>query len=192
MNRGSLNSPFKASGRSDKEGYLVKRGSFVKNWKRRWFVLKENILFYYKTPQDIQPKGQLPLTADCELEKISDVEGKSVSFCIQLKLPKDSGFFYMQADNEEQRDSWMAAISFRIISANSIRLLPSVQELANPDTDGYLFKKGHVVKNWKKRWFILKDGKLFYFRSKEDKEPTGIIPLKGASVWSSEKKTIRF
>jgi len=182
--------PLKASGRSNKEGYLIKRGSFVKNWKRRWFVLKENIMFYYKTPQDIQPKGQLSLTICCDIAKMNEIDGKAISFCFQLKFPKDGGFFYMQADNEEQRESWMAAIALAIISSNSTILLPSVQELTNPDKDGFLFKLGHVVKNWKKRWFVLKDGKLFYYRSKEDKEPTGIIPLKGASVWGSEKKTI--
>jgi hypothetical protein len=33
-----------------KEGYLTKLGGIVKNWRRRWFVLRGNILNYYKTP----------------------------------------------------------------------------------------------------------------------------------------------
>jgi hypothetical protein len=32
------------------QGYLTKQGKVVKNWKRRWFVLQESRLFYYKTP----------------------------------------------------------------------------------------------------------------------------------------------
>lgn len=30
------------------KGFLVKRGHVVKNWKERWFILQDNILFYFK------------------------------------------------------------------------------------------------------------------------------------------------
>ena len=32
-------------------GYLVKQGGTVKSWKRRYFILKDNFLFYYKRPK---------------------------------------------------------------------------------------------------------------------------------------------
>lgn len=32
-------------------GYLIKQGHMVKNWKRRWFVLKGNHLCYFKSPR---------------------------------------------------------------------------------------------------------------------------------------------
>lgn len=32
-----------------KEGYLTKLGGRVKNWKKRWFVLSDGKLYYYKT-----------------------------------------------------------------------------------------------------------------------------------------------
>jgi hypothetical protein len=35
----------------EKGGYLTKRGHQVKNWKRRWFVLKDPTLCYYKSPR---------------------------------------------------------------------------------------------------------------------------------------------
>ena len=37
-----------------KQGFLVKQGRRVKNWKRRLFVLDSTGLSYYKTEQPIQ------------------------------------------------------------------------------------------------------------------------------------------
>lgn len=33
-----------------KEGFLTKLGGRIKNWKRRWFVLEDGKLYYYKGP----------------------------------------------------------------------------------------------------------------------------------------------
>lgn len=49
---------------------------------------------------------------------------------------------------------------------------------------GYLFKKGHFVKNWKKRWFVLDtSGVLSYYKKKEDKIPVGKIILDNATLF---------
>lgn len=37
-------------------------------------------------------------------------------------------------------------------------------ELHNPSFQSVLKKKGEVVKKWQRRLFLLKDGKLFYFK----------------------------
>jgi len=34
----------------EKSGYLLKLGSRVKTWKRRWFVLRQGQIMYYKSP----------------------------------------------------------------------------------------------------------------------------------------------
>ena len=41
----------------------------------------------------------------------------------------------------------------------------SVASLPNPDKDGYLTKQGGNIKTWKKRWCVLKDGSIFYFKT---------------------------
>jgi small GTP-binding protein len=47
-----------------KKGYLTKQGHFIINWKRRWFVLKGDYLYYYKTMTDDMPAGVIYLR-DC-------------------------------------------------------------------------------------------------------------------------------
>ena len=39
-----------------KKGYLTKRGGNRKNWKKRWFILKENTLFYYESRENLTQK----------------------------------------------------------------------------------------------------------------------------------------
>ena len=47
---------------------------------------------------------------------------------------------------------------------------------------GWLWKEGHKVKSWKRRWCILDNGVLFYFEAAEasNAKPKGTIPLRGA------------
>ncbi len=55
----SLHSPNQAI--SSKEGYLTKQGRIVKNWKIRWFVLRNTMLDYYKNKRNRHPIDTLDL-----------------------------------------------------------------------------------------------------------------------------------
>ncbi|EDO38004.1 predicted protein [Nematostella vectensis] len=55
----------------------------------------------------------------------------------------------------------------------------------NPDREGQLIKEGTscgLHKSWRKRYFILKDNCLYYFKNAGDREPRGIIPLENLQV----------
>ncbi|KXJ21644.1 Cytohesin-1 [Exaiptasia diaphana] len=56
------------------------------------------------------------------------------------------------------------------------------QTFFNPDREGSLVKEGGLHKTWKKRYFILKDNCLYYFKNVGDREPRGIIPLENLQV----------
>jgi len=43
--------------------------------------------------------------------------------------------------------------------------------------EGYLIKRGDVVKNWKKRWFVVQRDKLMYSKSKYAKKPQKVWDL---------------
>eukprot|EP00696_Hemimastix_kukwesjijk_P010840 gnl/Hemi2/23644_TR7934_c0_g1_i1.p1 gnl/Hemi2/23644_TR7934_c0_g1~~gnl/Hemi2/23644_TR7934_c0_g1_i1.p1 ORF type:complete len:207 (-),score=66.91 gnl/Hemi2/23644_TR7934_c0_g1_i1:40-660(-) len=53
---------------------------------------------------------------------------------------------------------------------------------------GYLLKLGHVRKSWKQRWFVLRDDKLFYFRTRESPSPLNCIDLQDTSVRKSANR----
>jgi len=58
---------------------------------------------------------------------------------------------------------------------------------AKPDKQGELRKQGHVVKNWKTRWFIIQHDTMFYFKQKGDSKPVGQIPLRNCQVKMTSK-----
>ncbi|OQR81208.1 phosphatidylinositol-3,4,5-trisphosphate 3-phosphatase [Achlya hypogyna] len=58
--------------------------------------------------------------------------------------------------------------------------LPLVKPL--PTKRGWLVKQGGFVQNWKRRWFVLKDGRLTYYKSEEKLQPLGTVALEGAAI----------
>ena len=43
----------------------------------------------------------------------------------------------------------------------------------SPDKEGWLVKQGGSWKNWKRRWFVLNDGCLYYFQHTAENVPKG-------------------
>ena len=42
---------------------------------------------------------------------------------------------------------------------------------------GYLVKQGHIIRNWKKRSFVLMRDELKYYKSETEKKPQGKIRM---------------
>eukprot|EP01114_Cavostelium_apophysatum_P018584 TRINITY_DN577_c1_g1_i1.p1 TRINITY_DN577_c1_g1~~TRINITY_DN577_c1_g1_i1.p1 ORF type:complete len:484 (+),score=175.47 TRINITY_DN577_c1_g1_i1:129-1580(+) len=58
---------------------------------------------------------------------------------------------------------------------------------SRPDKQGELKKQGHVVKNWKNRWFVIQNDTMFYFKSRGDSKPIDGIPLRGSQCRECKK-----
>jgi len=70
----------------------------------------------------------------------------------------------------------------------------SVASLEPHDKDGFLTKQGGAIKTWKRRWFVLKGSKLWYFKSRTDTQAKGFIELEAGTLVREEdnkkKKTM--
>jgi hypothetical protein len=92
----------------DREGFLKKQGHVVKNWKNRWFILKNTNLFYFKKKGDPKPLGEIPLEGS-NVRRVNDKELKR-SYCFELFSPSIQKAFYIQASTDNELESWMKAL----------------------------------------------------------------------------------
>ncbi|XP_045864194.1 pleckstrin-2 isoform X2 [Lutra lutra] len=94
-----------------KEGFLVKRGHIVHNWKARWFILRQNTLLYYKLEggrKVTPPKGRILLdgcTITCPC-----LEYENRPLLIKLKT-RTSTEYFLEACSREERDAWAFEIT---------------------------------------------------------------------------------
>uniref|UniRef100_A0A3P9BV86 Pleckstrin homology domain containing A1 n=1 Tax=Maylandia zebra TaxID=106582 RepID=A0A3P9BV86_9CICH len=97
-----------------KAGYCVKQGAVMKNWKRRYFVLDENSLNYYKTDMEREPLRAIPLK---EIHKVQECKQSEHMMRDNLfEMVTSSRTFYIQADSPEDMHSWIKAISGAIVA----------------------------------------------------------------------------
>eukprot|EP00742_Colponemidia_sp_Colp-10_P000606 GILJ01000662.1.p1 GENE.GILJ01000662.1~~GILJ01000662.1.p1 ORF type:complete len:128 (-),score=12.14 GILJ01000662.1:137-520(-) len=94
-----------------KEGYLTKQGGFVKNWKRRYFVLRDNVITYFKTPTSTSPQGIIPLDQCLAVKSADDVINKCCSFIVSIP----GRTYYILAESDEERDEWIRAVGRSIV-----------------------------------------------------------------------------
>eukprot|EP01121_Diplochlamys_sp_Union-15-3_P014907 TRINITY_DN481_c0_g1_i1.p2 TRINITY_DN481_c0_g1~~TRINITY_DN481_c0_g1_i1.p2 ORF type:complete len:187 (-),score=33.64 TRINITY_DN481_c0_g1_i1:1000-1560(-) len=91
----------------DKEGQLKKQGHVVKNWKQRWFIIKNSMLFYFKNKTSLdKPLGAVPLE-DAQIN--TEPKGKK-PFCFEVHSPKINKTFLIQANDKPTMDSWVQAV----------------------------------------------------------------------------------
>ncbi|XP_013878820.1 pleckstrin homology domain-containing family A member 1 [Austrofundulus limnaeus] len=120
LSRGVQDQPFV------KTGYCVKQGAVMKNWKRRYFILDENALSYYKSDQDREALRVISLK---EIQKVQECKQSDLMMRDNLfEMVTSSRTFYIQADSPEDMHSWIKAVSGAIVaqrglgrSSNTIR-----------------------------------------------------------------------
>ncbi|KAM6972157.1 cytohesin 4b [Aplochiton taeniatus] len=108
----------------DREGWLLKLGGRVKTWKRRWFILTDNCLYYFEYTTDKEPRGIIPLENLC----VREVPYQRKPYCLELYNPNKQKIKACKTETDgrvvegkhqsyticavtaEERDSWIEAI----------------------------------------------------------------------------------
>ncbi|XP_031170813.1 pleckstrin homology domain-containing family A member 1 isoform X3 [Sander lucioperca] len=97
-----------------KAGYCVKQGALMKNWKRRYFMLDENAVSYYKSDLEREALRVIPLK---EIHKVQECKQSELMMRDNLfEMVTSSRTFYVQADSPEDMHSWIKAISGAIVA----------------------------------------------------------------------------
>ena len=102
-----------------KMGWLNKKPGKTGFWQKRWFVVSDGLIAYYKSKSIINPIQQLSLV-NAEARQISE-KGKSL-WCFQLFVPTSNRLFVMEAPSSEELASWISAIRGAAAYAKSLNL----------------------------------------------------------------------
>uniref|UniRef100_A0A674PA32 Pleckstrin homology domain containing, family A (phosphoinositide binding specific) member 1a n=1 Tax=Takifugu rubripes TaxID=31033 RepID=A0A674PA32_TAKRU len=111
-----------------KSGYCVKQGAVMRNWKRRYFLLEENAMSYFKSDLEKEPLRKIPLK---EVHKVQECKQSDIMMRDNLfEVVTTSRTFYIQADSPEEMHNWIKAVSGAIVaqrgpgrSAATVRVL---------------------------------------------------------------------
>lgn len=60
--------------------YDISLGGRYKSWKRRWFILNDNCLYYFEYTTDKEPRGIIPL----ENIQVREVQDRHKPHCFEL------------------------------------------------------------------------------------------------------------
>ncbi|XP_076061678.1 cytohesin-1-like isoform X2 [Oratosquilla oratoria] len=108
----------------DREGWLMKQGGRYKSWKRRWFILNDNCLYYFEYTTDKEPRGIIPL----ENIEVREVQDRNKPNCFELyatstdfikacktdsegKVVEGKHTVYrMSAATPDEKDEWITCI----------------------------------------------------------------------------------
>uniref|UniRef100_A0A803JH39 Pleckstrin homology domain-containing A1 n=1 Tax=Xenopus tropicalis TaxID=8364 RepID=A0A803JH39_XENTR len=117
-----------------KAGYCVKQGAVMKNWKRRYFVLDENTIGYFKSEMERDPLRLIQLR---EVQKVQECKQSDNMLRDNLfEIVTTSRTFFVQADSPDEMHSWIRAISGAIVAqrgpARSAASIRQVRRLSNP------------------------------------------------------------
>ncbi|XP_070540538.1 pleckstrin homology domain-containing family A member 1-like isoform X1 [Ptychodera flava] len=97
-----------------KEGFCVKQGAVMKSWKRRYFVLDDNGLSYYKAEHDKDPIRTIHMRDIFDCRESS--QGTTLLRDNLFELVTVNRTFYIQADSPEEMQSWISSICGAIMA----------------------------------------------------------------------------
>ncbi|KAG5192036.1 hypothetical protein JKP88DRAFT_230679 [Tribonema minus] len=98
----------------DFTGYLTKQSSWLKDWRRRFFILKGSKLFFAKSEM-AAPHGMIDLSSCMTVKSAEQKTHKRNA----LEVSTQDTTFFMFAGTEKEKDDWIGAIGRAIVQSSS-------------------------------------------------------------------------
>lgn len=99
----------------DRAGWLTKQGKYLKTWRRRWFVLKQSKLLWFKdshvTPFS-SPRGVISIDK-CLIVK--GAEDELQKFCaFELRITGQDAMYFI-TDSLKEKEVWINSIGRSLV-----------------------------------------------------------------------------
>ncbi|KAG7332668.1 hypothetical protein KOW79_004502 [Hemibagrus wyckioides] len=97
-----------------RSGYCVKQGNVRKSWKRRFFILDDQTVSYYKNETDKDPLRSIRLR---DIQKVHECLVKSGDLLCRdnlFEIITNARTFYIQTDTPEEMNGWIKDIAAKI------------------------------------------------------------------------------
>ena len=98
----------------ERSGWLNKQGEYIKTWRRRWFVLKQGKLFWFKESTITRasvPRGVIPVATCLTVKGAEGVLNRQFAF--ELSFSNETMYFI--ADSEKEKEDWINSIGRSIV-----------------------------------------------------------------------------
>lgn len=159
----------------EKSGYLLCNKN--KNWKQRYFILKNNIIFYYKTQTDVKKKklkGTIKLTKDVSVIK------KENSSSFQIMDNKSKSVYTLTADSLLTMEDWVRVIRNSLKTNEEKRNQQANKDI---DLDGWIIRRKNGYS--KKFWLVLRGKKLYFYKNSNNENLVSSLDLNEFKVLES-------
>ncbi|ESP03132.1 hypothetical protein LOTGIDRAFT_171735 [Lottia gigantea] len=145
-------------GKGDCEGWLYKRktrdrGPLTKHWVKRWCILKNNNLYYYKEKDDLKAEGVIHLLA-FQVSPATDIKTKKFAF----KVHNAGTTFYFGSERQEDMSKWMNKMGLAAINFDTSNIM-TTGGFIKPETT--VKAQGYGVQN------------MYYSESEEENDDNG-------------------
>uniref|UniRef100_X2B6P0 PH domain-containing protein n=1 Tax=Capitella teleta TaxID=283909 RepID=X2B6P0_CAPTE len=150
----------------------MKLGGRVKNWRKRWFVLRNGELLYYRNAHDVteKPVGHIPLDTQTHINKMNSV------FTFEIVTSKKT--FYLTAEGAEDMERWMRVLQNVLKRQATDKIF--CQSHGKETIKGWLIKGRHGRS--RRCWCVLIGRLLMYYKRPSDKSPLGQVHLRDACI----------
>ncbi|KAK0411757.1 hypothetical protein QR680_005825 [Steinernema hermaphroditum] len=163
----------------EKCGYLTQMSdSRLKSLKRRFVVLKDGCLKFYRTQKN-QAREEEPLMRISiqDVKSVTRLSSRNGSHGLQISSTK--GVLQYTTDSEKTTDEWVALLN-QAIKVSTISEMAQRSKPVDALLSGWVYKVKHG--HSKKYHARLDSSKLFFYKGVDDKIPSSHLYLKGATI----------